>query len=102
MSTCVQVPTSQTDIWVNRYFGNELADQIRREIDAEILRTLTGGPPMHVPETPDWKLWLTEEMITWCEQMGIPLTVELKYDPQCIWLCFESESHATQFGITWL
>lgn len=102
MSKCVQVPTSQTDTWVNRYFGNELADQIRREIDAEILRTLTGGPPMHGPETPDWKLWLTDEMITWCAQTGIQFTVELGYNPKSVSLCFESESHATQFGLIWL
>jgi hypothetical protein len=82
--------------------GNELADQIRREIDAEILNTLTGGPPMHVCETPDWQLWLTDEMITWCEQTQIQFSVELKSDPKRIWLCFESHAHATQFAITWL
>jgi hypothetical protein len=54
-----------------------------------------------VPETPDWHLWLTDEMRTWCERMEIQLTVELKYDPKCIILCFESESDATQFAMIW-
>jgi hypothetical protein len=80
-----------------------MSDQIRREIDAEILNTLCRGlSPACVPETPDWQLWLTDEQRNWCVNLGIRFTADLKSDPQGIAFTFECAEHATQFAITWL
>ena len=103
MSNQIILPVSQMATWLDRWCSNSMSDQVRREIDAEILDTLCRGlSPACVPETPDWQLWLTEDQLAWCKKTQIEFTACLSQNPQTITFIFESESQATQFAITWL
>lgn len=97
------LPVSQMATWLDRWCSNSLSDQIRREIDAEILNTLHRGlSPACVPETPDWQLWLTAEQLVWCEKNQIEFTASLAHNPHTITFIFETQADATHFAITWL
>lgn len=106
MNNQIMLPVSQMATWLDRWCSNTLSEEIRKEIDAEILTKLCDIQPgkdiPQVPETPDWQLWLTNEQLAWCEKTQIEFTACLSQNPQTITFVFESESQATQFAITWL
>jgi len=102
MQNQITLPVSQMAMWLDRYWGNVMSDQIRREIDSEILCTLAANSNIQVPETPDWQLWLTDEQLEWCKHTSTKFTVSLEYAPKNITFIFESAEHAVQFATTWL
>jgi hypothetical protein len=106
MMNQIRIPHEHIATWLDRWCSNSLSEEIRREIDAEILSKLCDIQPgkdiPQVPVTPDWQLWLTDEQRNWCVNLGIQFTADLKSDPQGIAFTFEYAEHATQFAITWL
>lgn len=102
----IRIPTDQMITWVDRWCSNSLSEQIRREIDTEILKGVYGGAgnqhDISCPETEDYLLWLTDEQQQWCLNLGIRFTADLESDPQGIAFTFECSEHAVQFATTWL
>ena len=106
MHNQIRIPTDQIATWLDRWSGNSLSEQIRREIDTEILKVVMSDAGNQHDfswlETEDYLLWLTDEQRNWCVNLGIRFTADLESDPQGIAFTFECAEHATQFGITWL
>jgi hypothetical protein len=106
MQNQIQIPTNQIAIWMDRWCGNSMSEQIRREIDTEILQGVSGGAwdldGSPWPETEDYLLWLTDEQRDWCVNLGIRFAADLVSDPRGIVFTFESAEHAVQFATTWM
>lgn len=104
MSNQIELPRAQLAEWIGRWSSNQLSWEVRREIDAEILGILLGQPQADVmiPPPPDHELWLTDEMLAWCQSQQITFTASFEEDPHTVVFIFDTPEQATQFAVTWL